>query len=360
MLSKIPEKYLNWNNFIENRIMALMEKYLSVDDEFVQLLHPYQAELLVHCYRILGSQLDAEDALQETLIHAWRRQETLRDRAALRAWLYRIATNASLDMLDRRKRRGLSSVTDAPSNPEDALPAPVLEPVWLEPLADEYLHALEPGPEARYDVRESVGLAFLALLQQLPGKQRAVFILRDVLGWKAEEAAELLETSVAGVNSALQRARLTLDQHRPEWMERQRGPEPRMARETQDALIADLLERYRRAWENEDASGLVLLLREDAVLSMPPVPSWYLGRENIELFYQTHLFAPQASGRFRLLPTRANACPAFGVYQKDGSGQFVPSTLQVITLGADGIREVNSFVNNQVDFYKKFGLPPSC
>jgi RNA polymerase sigma-70 factor, ECF subfamily len=332
--------------------MDAMEPTDVIDDVFTQWVQPYQAELLVHCYRILGSLLDAEDALQEAMLNAWRRQDSLRDRAALRAWLYRIATNVSLDLLERRKRRSLPYFSTKPSDPEESLPEPVLEPVWLEPLPDEVLVAQVPGPEARYDQNESIRLAFLALLQQLPGRQRAVLILRDVLGWKAEEVANLLETSTAAVNSALQRARATLDQRKPDWMES-------LSIAAADSWTADLLARYQQAWENEDAADLVSLLREDAILSMPPVPAWFLGRDQIERFYRLHLFGSQPSGRYRLLAARANGCPAFAVYQLNGQGSYTPVTLQVLTFHGGKITEIYSFLNDNPEFYRKFGLP-SC
>ncbi len=329
-----------------------------MDDAFTQSIQPYQAELLVHCYRMLGSVMDAEDALQEAMLHAWRRKDTLRDPAALRAWLYRIATNASLDLIDTRKRRTLPTWSERPSDPEESLPAPLAEPVWLEPLADEYLAGQIAGPEARYTQRESVRLAFLALLQQLPGRQRAVLILRDVLGWKAVEVAALLETTTTAVNSTLQRARAALDQHTPAWVDSLRFP-------AADAAEAGLLARYQQAWEQEDVNILVSLLHEDAVLSMPPLPAWYSGRDQIERFFLLHLFrGPQGAaagpaGRYRLVATRANGCPAFAVYQQDATCGYAPVSLHVISFRAGKIDEIDSFLIDRPEFYRKFGLP-SC
>src|SRR5258708_14898116 len=178
--------------------------------EFQQLVDPYRRELLVHCYRILGSLDDAEDALQETLLRAWRRLDSLKVQASLRAWLYKIGTNVSLDMLDSRKSRLLPDSTYAPADPRDPLPAPVVDPIWLDPLPDDYLDGTFASPEAYYEARESITLAFLAALQRLPGRQRAVLILRDVLGWRAQEVADLLDLSVAAANSAFHLARVAM------------------------------------------------------------------------------------------------------------------------------------------------------
>ncbi len=325
-----------------------------MSDEFERLTTPFQHELLVHCYRMLGSLLDAEDALQETLINAWRRRDTLRDPSALRAWLYRIATNVSMDMLDQRKRRGLvqRALVLSANNPADAsspLPPPASEEVWLEPLPEEFLQTQAPGPEARYDLRESVSLAFLALLQTLPGRQRAVLILRDVLGWKSEEVARLLETSATAVNSALQRARATISQGHAVRIE------SRSLSHTDDRIGA-LLSLYQQAWESADAASLVSLLCEEAVLTMPPLPAWFSGRDAVIRFYQTHLFANKAAGRFRLVPTRANASPAFAIYERGARNIYYPSTLQVLTVSQDGILRIDSFISDQPGFYVKFGL----
>ena len=332
--------------------MAELNPFLIKEDspekstEFQHLVEPHQRELLVHCYRFLGSLEDAEDALQETLLRAWRRMDTLKEQASLRAWLYRIATNVCLDLIDSRKTRALVWPNSRPANPADALPGPVLEPVWLEPLPDEYLDFEHPGPEAQYDLRESVSLAFLALLQQLPGRQRAVLILRDVLGWKAQEVADLLSITPAAVNSALQRARAAFKQHPPVHTSTQSVGDP---------LTARLLTRYVQAWETSDSISLLDLLREDAVLSMPPLPAWYLGRQAVVDFLARHLF--QVPGSFRLLAAQANGCPAFGVYQFSDSGDYRPSTLQVIALNQGQIARVDCFLVMDTLLFKRFGLP---
>ena len=230
----------------------------------------------MHCYRFFGSLDEAEDALQETWLRAWRRISSLKDQSALRAWLYKIATNVSLDMLDRHQARSLPILAYPPADPQSPLPSPILDPIWIDPLPDEYLDWHSLNPEARIELHESVNLAFLTVLQLLPGRQRAVLILRDVLGWKAAEVAELLNISVPTVNSALQRARSTLKKH-PQKAVSGRRPS------TSDKQTETLLDRYIQAWETADATGLVSLLREDAVWTMPPLPAWYRGRQAIRL-----------------------------------------------------------------------------
>jgi len=235
-------------------------------DAFQQLVEPYRRELQFHCYRMLGSLYDAEDLVQETLLRAWRGRDRFEGRASLRSWLYRIATNACLTALAHRSnaRRVLP---EALSPPADQMPEgePATEMPWLDPYPDAALDGLAdaaPGPDARYELREAVQLAFVAAIQQLPSRQRAVLLLRDVLGWSAGETASLLDTSVAAANSALQRARATLEQRFP-------SGQPTTQPAPDDRQRA-LLERYVRAWEDADLDGFVALLRDDAVLSMPP------------------------------------------------------------------------------------------
>ncbi|MFL5734626.1 MAG: RNA polymerase subunit sigma-70, partial [Chloroflexia bacterium] len=267
-------------------------------EAFGHLTSPYRRELLVHCYRMLGSLEDAEDTLQETLLRAWRRLDSFEGRASLRAWLYRIATNASLDALDKRPRRVMPQAVGAPGGPESPFPGPAQEHVWLEPLPDTLIDEQPAAnPEARYEARESVALAFLAALQNLPGRQRAVLILRDVLGWKANEVADLLDMTLAAVNSALQRARATM-QHQGRRAEARAGFG---VAPTSDEQTASLLARYVEAWEAADAAKLVSLLRQDAMITMPPHFLWYRGRETIQEFLSGYLFSGEAKGRFRLV-----------------------------------------------------------
>ena len=321
-------------------------------DDFQHLTDQYRRELTVHCYRMLGSLEDAEDALQETLLRAWRRLDTLQTRSSLRAWLYRIATNVCLDLLGQRKARSLPNLLFAAANPQGPLPAPIDDPIWLDPLPDSYLAAPgpDPDPAARYEARESVTLAFLTTLQQLPPRQRAVLILRDVLGWRANEVAQLLDLTQVAVNSALQRARATL--------KRLNGAQSFATTvRSDDAQTASLLERYVRAWETADLAGLVALLREDATLTMPPLPAWYRGRDAIRAFYAGYLFAGQAQGRYRLLATRANGCLAYAVYQRGEDGVFHPAALQVLGIAGGQIGRVDTWPLGDERLLERFELP---
>jgi len=324
----------------------------GLSDEFQRLTDPYRHELTVHCYRFLGSLFDAEDALQETLLRAWRRLDSLREPSSIRPWLYRIATNVCLDLIKKSKPRALPAALYPPANPQDPLPLPVLDPVWLEPLPDEYLSSQIPGPEARYDTRESVTLAFLAVLQLLPGRQRAVLILRDVLGWKAEEAADLLNISIAAANSALQRARATMNKHQPDGSYS-------LPLKPEDTQTEVLLARYRLAWESADPQGLVSLLREDAVLSMPPVPVWYQGRTAIAIFYRGLFSSQEGAGAIRMRPTHANGCPAFATYQRGKDQAFHPVSLQVLVVQGGQIIQILTFLVNDSRLFEAFGLPVS-
>jgi RNA polymerase sigma-70 factor (ECF subfamily) len=317
---------------------------------FGALTEQYRRELLMHCYRMLGSFDDAEDMLQETLLHAWRGLHTLRHQAALRAWLYRIATNMCLDAIETRRRRGLPNLSLSPFDPDEPIPGPASEPVWIGPAPDALLD-LRPSanPEVAYDVRESVSLAFLAALQTLPGRQRAILILRDVLGFSASEVAELLETSAQAVNSALQRARLSMKESQT--IQHGRGSETRRT----DVL----LERYVQAWQAGDAQGLVALLKENAIFSMPPLPMWFLGREPSRRFLETQLFAGGARDRFRLVRTDANGCPAFATYSKDETGIYRGGAIQVLTIVDGQIAEIDDFLAFDDRLFRLFALPPS-
>ena len=328
---------------------------LRAGDElaFQHLTDRYRRELLVHCYRMLGSFHDAEDVLQETLLRAWRGLESFEGRSALRPWLYRIATNACLDAIASRRRRALPNGTNPAAETGAPLPGPNAEQLWIEPLPDNLIDLRTAvNPEAHYDARESVALAFLATLQMLPGRQRAALILRDVLGWRASEVADLLGTSVAAVNSALRRARVSMKGYQAE----RKSSRNAFADSKQTAT---LLWRYVDAWQAADAAGLVALLREDALITMPPLPLWYQGRTAIRWFFETQLFIGEARGRFPLVATHANGSPAFATYQRGEDGQYRLGALQVLTIDEDQITEIHDFLAVGNQQFPGFDLAPS-
>jgi RNA polymerase sigma-70 factor (TIGR02960 family) len=315
---------------------------------FGQLVEPYRAELHAHCYRMLGSVHDAEDALQDALLGAWRGLAGFEGRSSLRSWLYRITTNACLRLLARRPKRLLAADYGPAAAPQDELGEPVVEPVWVEPYPDDRL-GLEDGsaaPEARYELRESVELAFVAALQHLPPTQRAVLILREVLGFSAAEVAGILDTTPASVSSALQRARKAVDQRVPRTAQRAEL----------DALGADgrrgLVDAFVTAWERADVAAILKLLAEDARFTMPPLPAWFRGREDIGRFFTERMFATP----WRLLPIRANGQLAFACYQGDPDGdRFRLGAVNVVSVRAGRIVEMAGFLEPGV--HRRFGLP---
>jgi RNA polymerase sigma-70 factor (ECF subfamily) len=319
-------------------------------DAFSALAEPYRLELQVHCYRMLGSLQDAEDMVQETLLRAWRRLETYEGRAPFRAWLYKIATNACLDALQQQSRRTLPPARLAASDPNQPPAPPVTEPVWLEPFPDDLLAGSHTSPEARYEARESITLAFLAALQALPPRQRAVLILRDVLDWRASEVADILDFTVSAVNSALHRARSTLTRHyHARDADTIRIPPP-------DDPVHTLLGRYVHAWETADVDALISLLREDVTFSMPPSPAWYQGRSAVGAFISSTILAGDPRGRWRLVPTRANARPAFAWYQRDERpAVYRAFAIQVVTYYAGLITDVTTFAIPTL--FPFFGVP---
>jgi RNA polymerase sigma-70 factor (ECF subfamily) len=317
--------------------------------EFSGLTEPYRHELQLHCYRILGSLQDAEDIVQETLLRAWRRLDTYEGRASLRAWLYKIATNACFDALAKRPRRVLPMAHSAPADPRQPFAPPVTEPIWLEPYPDDLIAEPEAGPEARYSLRESVSLAFLAALQSLPPRQRAVLILCDVLDWRASEAAQLLDITVAAVNSALHRARVTMNKRY-----HVHGRDTLAAASIDDDL-RPLLDRYVQVWEAADINGLVELLREDATLSMPPMPTWYAGRDAIIAAAQAMIFAGDARGRWLMQPVRANRQPACAVYQRAAAGVYQAFGISVLTIEQDQVANIVTFIDSEL--FPRFNLP---
>jgi len=319
-------------------------------EAFEQLIEPHRRELLVHCYRILGSFDDAEDALQEMLLRAWKNLYSFEGRSSLRAWLYKIATNTCLDALDTRKRRGLPKELYGRGDPGQPLPVPSKETIWIEPFPDEMIDG-QPQiyPEARYEIRESITLAFVAALQELPGRQRAVLLLRDVMGWNADEAAEILDMTTAAANSALQRARETLKQS----AERATRPSPGRLNEQLSSLLA----RYVAAWEAADSSALVALLREDVALTMPPIPVWFGGGADIQAFLDGYLFKSFDPFRVKLVPVKFNGSAAFAVYQMDKDGIYRAAALHILTIENGQISEIDDFLTFDGQLFEKFNLP---
>jgi RNA polymerase sigma-70 factor, ECF subfamily len=330
------------------------------EDAFRRLVEPHRRELHAHCYRMLGSTHDADDALQDALLRAWRGLAKFEGRSSLRSWLYRITTNACLDLIARRPKRALPIDHGPAAGPDDDLPEPLTESVWIEPYADGQL-GIEDGyaaPEARYERRESVELAFIAALQHLPATQRAALILRDVLGFSAREAAEALETTVPSVNGALRRARKAMAKSLPD------RSQQATLRALGDEALQEMAERYIDAWERGDVDAILAMLAEDATFSMPPLPIWYRGREAIAAFLTR--FALQ--DRWRLLPARASGQLAFGCYAWEAEQRsYTALSLDVLTLDGARATEVTSFVTPHThgparqrfaaEVLERFGLP---
>jgi RNA polymerase sigma-70 factor (ECF subfamily) len=321
-------------------------------EAFRALTEPHRNELLTHCYRMLGSLEDAEDQVQETFLRAWRRLETYEGRATFRAWLYKIATHACLDLLERRPRRSTPVEICPPSEPGAPLPPPSREPLWLQPYPDELLAPEQAGPEARYEVYESISLAFLIAQQVLPPRQRAILILVDVLDWAVADAADLLGISISAATSLLHRARMAIENRKRSG--RLDIHQIRLA----PAQAGDVLQRYVRAWEKADIESLVAMLRADAVLPMPPLPVWYQGSQAIRAVFSFLLFGQGEPHPWRLLPAHANGQPAVAFYRLDPeSGVYHPFVLQVLTVKDDLITEITTFGYPQL--FGRFGLPES-
>jgi RNA polymerase sigma-70 factor, ECF subfamily len=320
-------------------------------DAFAQLVEPYRRELQAHCYRMLGSYADAEDALQETLLRAWRGLPRFEGRSSLRSWLYTIATNTSLRAIERRPKRVVPIDYAPAADPHDGPAAPVNDPIWLEPFPDENL-GLEglAGPEARYEQRESVELAFIAALQHLPARQRAVLILRDVLGFSARETADVLATTPVSIDSALQRAHKAVDERLPSRSQQQ------TLRDLGDDELARLVERYVAAWERNDVDAVVAMLAEDVRIVMPPLPSWYSGREQVAAFLAAYPLP--GTRRWRMVPTSANGQPALAAYAwNEHTRAFTPHSITVLTLRGGEIEEIMAFLDPEL--LAPFGLPAS-
>jgi RNA polymerase sigma-70 factor, ECF subfamily len=319
---------------------------------FERLGEPFRRELKVHCYRMLGSLHEAEDAVQETYLRAWRSFDSFDGRGSFRAWLYRIATNACLDALASRKHANRFLPDQrAPATAQMPDGTPATDVAWLEPYPDADLEGIAdeaPNPEARYSSRQAVQLAFVAVIQRLPPRQRAVLLLCDVLGWSAAEAATLLGGSTASVNSALQRSRETLAKRYADGRPSAAAPP--------NAAQKELIGRYLQAWESLDLDGFVSLLKEDATYTMPPLPQWYAGREAIRTFFA---WAWKLYGGFRMVPTAANCQPAFAAYSRTGAdGPWSAHSLHVLGLEQDNISRLTLFAKpTGPTLFPAFGLP---
>jgi RNA polymerase sigma-70 factor (TIGR02960 family) len=331
-----PERELSWQRErLEHNRLARAQR--GDEDAFAQLTRPYRRELQVHCYRIVGSLQDAEDLLQETLLAAWRGLEQFEGRSSLRAWLYTIATNRCLNALRGFKRRAQAVTATHPAESFAEVP-------WLDPYPDSLLEGVvdgAPGPEARYEAKEAIALAFVSGLQHLAPRQRAVLVLRDVLGFHADEVAEMLGSSPASVNSALQRARATLERRLPPRRER-------LSARADDALV----NQFADAFERDDIDAVVALLTEDAVVSMPPQPECHQGRADVERFLRER--RASRAGPWRFYRTAANGQPAYAYYLPDEQG-FVWSGLFVLGVRPDGIESVTRF--SQEALLDRFEVP---
>jgi RNA polymerase sigma-70 factor, ECF subfamily len=339
--------------------MELLKRAAGGDEgAFGELVEAHRGELRAHCYRMLGSVHDAEDAVQDALLRAWRGLSGFEGRSSVRSWLYAIATNTALDVTRQRSRRELPVSFGPAATRGDDLEDPLADSVWLEPYPDRWL-AGGPGspPEARYEQRESVELAFIVALQQLPPRQRAVLILREVMGFSTAEISSQLGTSAPSVNSALQRARAAVQSRLPE----------RSQQAVLDALgdkrTGDIVRRYTDAMERGDADTLISMLTEDAAWSMPPIPTWFHGLASIRQW----LVSEPLTERWKHLPTRANGQLAVGCYLFDtGKGRYIPAVIDVLTLDGGNIAAVTGFLTADVterpgadgaEIFARFGLP---
>jgi len=332
------------------REQELIDAARSGDEHaFRHLVELHRRELHAHCYRMMGSLHDAEDALQDALLRAWRGLPRFEGRSSPGSWLYRIVTNACLDAIARRPKRVLPIDYGAPSGPGEEAGSPLSGSVWVEPYPDEQA-GLEDGyasPDARYEQREAVELAFIAALQHLPARQRAALILRDVLGFSAKEVGEALDATATSVNSALQRARKTLNERLPDTSQQA------TRRELGDDGVREVVERFTSAFERDDVDAIVALLSEDAKFSMPPYPGWCRGRKAIS---ESWLMPGGPPPRLRYVNTSANGQPALATYCLDASsGSYLPIALDVLTLRGPRIAEVVAFRSPAV--FPRFGLP---
>ena len=317
---------------------------MTVSEDFTSATGRFRGELLAHCYRMLGSAEEAEDLVQETYLRAWRSFEGFEGRSSVRTWLYRIATNACLTALERRARRPLPSGLGAPSGDPETTVVAGPEVPWLQPLPDALLAADRADPSAVAASRAGIRLAFVAALQHLSARQRAVLILRDVLEWPAAQVADLLGTTTIAVNSGLRRARAQLAQAPP--------AEDELAEPAEPGQRA-LLDRFAAAIENADANGLAQLLAEDVALEMPPALTWFTGRQAVVEFTASHLFTEP--GALRVVPVIANGQPAFAVYRRESDGAYHAHAIQVLTVTATAIARIVAFTDPGL--FTSFGLP---
>ena len=325
--------------------MSATSQEEAVVADFAALADPYRQELLAYCYRMLGSVDEAEDQVQETMLRAWRSFADFEGRSSLRTWLYRIATNSCLRAMENRGRRPLPSDLSSPAaDPDGALAAERPEISWLQPMPDALISGGTADPAAIVGSRASMRLALTAALQYLPARQRAVLILRDVLGWHAAEVAELLGVSAAAANSALQRARAHLAQA---------GISEDSMREPAEPADRALLDRYAGAFEAADVAALTELLRADAALEMPPQPYWFAGREQVTRFLRSRVLT--RPGRFRLFPTAANGQPAFAAYLQETDGVYRAHAIQVVSVRDGLVSHILSF--NDGRLLRPFGFP---
>jgi RNA polymerase sigma-70 factor, ECF subfamily len=318
------------------------------EDAFARLIAPHRRELYAHCYRMLASSADAEDALQDALLGAWRGLPRFQGRSSLRSWLYTIATNACLQAIKRRPRRVLPIDYGPPADPHDPRAQPLVESAWIEPLADSRL-AGSSIPDARYEEREAVELAFIAAIQHLPARQRAVLLLRDVLGFSARETAEALDATPVSIDSALQRAHKTVDARLPERSQQE------TLRSLDDRELRRIVEGFVLAWERADIDAIVAMLAEDAVLAMPPEPTWFAGRDDIAAFLAATPLAA-TTPRHRLVPTWANGQIAFGHYSwREDLNTFMPHAITVLSLRHTELSQLTFF--RSADAFTGFDLP---
>jgi RNA polymerase sigma-70 factor (ECF subfamily) len=317
------------------------------EDAYAALVSPHRSALHAHCYRMLGSVPDAEDALQEALLRAWRGLPRFEGRSSLRSWLYTIATNACLKAIERRPTRVLPVDYGPAGDPHGALDEPSVESVWLEPYPDDRLVPGDHAPDARYEQRESVEVAFVAALQHLPARQRAVLIMRDVLGFSGSEVGEALEMSPASVYSALQRAHRTVEDRLPAQSQQA------ALRSIDDARLRTLVDRYVDAWERADVDALVDLLTEDASITMPPFRTWFAGRDSVLAFLRK---TPLHDKRWRILPSHANGQVSFACYLvSEETGAYEWHSMEVVSIRDDRIAEIVAFIDPEG--YAVFGLP---